>query len=399
MKDGERSSGTRRSDQMIQLMHTIDGWQPIEVEAKPELPEFQFSAHKGERATPVENVNPFLVEPVWQGPMVPPIISNPRRLHVARPVDDREKAWANVESISAKHAPIKQQGFVAPLGALEGMDHFLARVEALQRIADQQARDEATNRVLVEQDKEMATIIEEFVANGFHAVSLSSSQNDDDGDDLEAANIAETHLGIVPYAFGIKGYAIVKTKEGEIVYEDEDKTIPMKYALYNSAEEAAPILRRIDHEKIEAKHGPAFAVILTDRDANGIPLPTIATMPKTAWMQSKMGNGRAKAMGRRLLERVQFESPEELVNARLRVEFYGKIGSCLYGVTKGYSYPEQSMDILGIEDMEKPETSGGESELTLHTLSSDYPEEYGQETVVLDAPSVAEMNSWYEEAI
>ncbi len=314
----------------------------------------------------------------WQGPMVPPMISNPRKVHDPIPVDDREKAWANVEAISAKHAPIKQQGFVAPLNSLEGMDHFLARIEALKRMTNEQERDAATNRVLIEQDKEMATIIEEFTANGFHAISLSSSQNDDDGDELEAANIAESHLKMVPYGFGIKGYT----------EPDEYGTVR---PIYNSAEEAAPILRRIEHEKTEAKHSPAVSVMLTD-DAQ-------SAIPKTKWMETKMGPTRAKFMAKRLLAKVQM-TPEELVNSRLRVKHYGVVGSILYGVTKGNHYPEQSMDMLGVEDMEKPEANnGGENELSLHTLSSDYPEEYGQETVVLYAPSVNELNSWYEEAI
>lgn len=101
-------------------------------------------------------------------------------------------------------APVPSEGLVAPHGTakpLGALGTFLSRVEEINAIARTQ-------------NLELPTLAAEMKANGFDAISLSSSPNDDD---LEAANIAEKHLRMTPYA--------------------------------PDREELAPILRRIEWER------------------------------------------------------------------------------------------------------------------------------------------------------
>lgn len=283
------------------------------------------------------------------------------------PVDDREKAWANLKPLSEAKAPIKQTGFVAPLGALEGLDHFVAKIEAINRMQDQQMRDAASHRVIVEADKEMATIIDEFRANGFHAVSLSSSSLDSEDDDLEAANIADHHLKTVPYAFGIKGYT-------------EPDEFGTQRPIYRGLDELAPILRRIDWEKTEAKHGPVVSVILTDADG------VLSITLKQAWMAKKIDAPTMKRMALKLIKGAGITDVETLHNNRAFAEHYGAVGSALYGVHRGPSVPEQSFDDLGADEWEKPNANGqGPQELGMHWLNNDLEEEVGPELIVLPA--------------
>lgn len=303
--------------------------------------------------------------------------SRPKR--EATPIDSREQSWRDLKPLSIERAPIKRDGFVAPLGALKGIEHFIARVETIKRLTDQQERDAATSRVLVEQDMEMATIIDEFRANGFSAVSLSSSSLDDDDDELEAANIAEAHLKMVPYAYGIKGYT-------------EPDEFGTQRPIYRSAEEAAPLMRRVQYEREQAASGPALAVgLILNEDGS------VGATTQQPWMAKTLGPTGIKELGQKIKAVTRLDGLDE---RRARVAYYKAVGSLLYGVATGWTPPEQSMDDLGIEDMEKQdEAKSGPQEIGLHTLTSDYPEEYGPTTAVLAAPSVEELNSWYEEAV
>lgn len=306
-------------------------------------PEFAFSP-KG-RSEPYYHDGSLRYDLTPLGPPVPPMISNPRRLHEPTPIDDREKAWRNMIALSAKRKPIKQNGFVAPMGSLEGLDHFVARVEAIKRLTDQQERDRASRSVLIEQDKELPRIVDEFRANGFKAVSLTRAEYDDDDDDIadEPRN--------PPPAFGVKS-------TDEFGVHD-----------YYDIEEAAPILRRIEWEREEAQHGPTIKVRLV------IGEKIIGAIPTADWMAKFVNHSEVKAMGRKIAAAVEWT---EVENNRARAEYYGAVGSALYGVRRGPSYPEQSLDDLGAEELTVPKAERSKPEyLRTAALKASGPQELG----------------------
>lgn len=150
-----------------------------------------------------------------------------------------EKNWRDL--VPFFNTPIKNQGFVAPLGNLEGMDHFLARIAEIERLTDQQARDDAIARTIIEQNKELSSIVDEFRANNFVAISIdmSSSQYDDATPELDER---DAYRYGAPPAFG-----------------------PEKY----DREKASAYIRRIEWERGALQNGLPFTVRL---DEEGEPL-------------------------------------------------------------------------------------------------------------------------------
>jgi hypothetical protein len=291
------------------------------------VPEFKFSEKH------ITEHIPFIAYNDWNGsdqtpmgPPVPPMISNPRTLHPKYQVPAIEEGWRNLQPFFK--TPIKQTGFVQPLNSLKGMDHFLSRIQTLNRMIHQQERDALTSLILIEQDKELATIADEFKANGFKAISLSSSQEDDD---LPAANFAESHMRYVPYKY--------------------------------DPETLAPLLRRIDWERYALACGQPQRVWLTAK-ADG----TI-----TATTDNKvLTPDEIRALARKIKDACNFQDAREMKNSRARAVHYGVVGSILYGKRKGAQWPEQSMDILGAEDMELKRRAGNSPQgIGFHELPSD----------------------------
>ena len=348
------------SDEACRRM-TVADYAPAKLD-NSHLPEFSFTKPKGRRIArrwAGEQPEPITA---YIGPLPPPMITRPRAIprvkvrtkdkdgvthekiitgdHPRRKLDSREEAWLNLRPLTLEKRPIKITGFVAPINALEGMDKFLARVEAIARITDQQERDRASHRVRIEQDKELPEIVDEFRANGFRAISLSSSALNDDDDDLEAANYAEKNLHVVPYLL-------------------DPVTI-------------APLLRRIEWEREDSLNGPTV----------GIRVDTTGPQPEGVdlhdYDKNYISDEEASEMLDKLLAAMRaegFETP--LSQRRARAEYYGAIGSLTYGVKRAPQFPElteQSMDELGIEDMWKPDISNeGEKELGLHGGADDEP--------------------------
>ncbi len=342
------------------------------------VPEFKMAPSIARRIWPGHG-NSHDMQP--RGPMPPPMVSNPRKVHAPRKMDDREVEWLNLRPLSAKRAPIKQTGFVAPLGALEGIDHMVARVEAIKRLTDQQERDRATKRAIFEADKEIPFIVDEFRANGFRAMSLSSSTKTTNDDELEAANIAEKHLGITPLAFGQKGTETVPTPEHVRflcnmfgIEAPETITVPV----YNSLEELPGILRRIDWERGEKMNGPLIRVrLVPNADKFGV-------QAEQPWMMKHLSPEMMVDFGKRMKAACRYKTFEELDHARAMCEYYG-IGSGIYKVWHGEQVPEQTMNALGAEDLTVPKkeralpverrsaalVAQGEQELGLHGTSED----------------------------
>jgi hypothetical protein len=296
------------------------------------------------------------------GPMPPPMVTNPRKVHEPTARDSREIEWMNLRPLSATKRPIKQTGFVAPLGALEGIDHMVARIETIKRLTDEQERDRATHRAIVEADKELPFIVDEFKANGFRSLSLSSSQTTTKDDEIEAANFAEHHLKTIPYGFGQKGV-------------DANG-----FPIYNNLEELPGILRRIDWEKNESRNGPISKVLLIEG-----PGDTLSATVSQPWMMKHIDIAELKRLGKKTRDACRYKTFSELDNARAKVEYYNAIGSAIYRVYHGEVLPEQTMNALGAEDLTVPKreralpperrsealVAQGEQELGLHAGTND----------------------------
>lgn len=280
------------------------------------------------------------------GPMVPPMISNPRRLHAKTLISQREEDWRNL--VPLFKTPIAQQGFVAPMNSLKGVDHLLGRVAAIERLATHQAREAATDRLLVESDKELPFIVDEFRANGFQAVSLSSSQEDDARDPSELNEVSIFH---VPTVYGAAALDIIQ---------------------------AAPILRRIEWERWTMMSGLPMKVTLVSTENGGVAAhSTDRRLSKTERDALGLKIGRASGL----------TTADKLEDNRAWATLNGAVGSILYGVTTGIQYPEQDMDDRGAEDeYPQEEVLQGPQELGLHNKS--------QRGEVLSEPSEQTLERW-----
>ena len=304
----------------------------------------------------------------------------PKRLPRAkRELGDREQAWHDLKPQSLAKKPITRTGFLAPY-----------------RVGD---------------EDELPLITEELHANGFSAISLSSSSGDDDEDELEAANYAERNLNLVPYGYGQKGVDAIWGKNpdgkrqkyaGPVLLEQVDTEIKkasdegwtdlsIGFPTYYDAEEIVHILRRIDWEKENAACGPTITVKLI-AGPNGISATT-----EQPWMDKLISLDELAILGKKVKRACGSVTIEELDNNRARVAFYGARGSILYGVTSGEFIPEQSMDELGVEDLMAPEDEFfGEPELGLHGEGEPTPRRFGDapfETVINPAEP-SEFDLW-----
>lgn len=241
--------------------------------------------------------------------------------HEPIPMDSQEVDWLNLRPTT------KHQAFTGditkPLGTLEGLDHFLARVAELPNLITQQERDAATSRVLVEQEKPDSLINQELQRLGITTTTSSSS----DDDDIEAANYAARNLRVVPYS--------------------------------PDPEELVRLVRRIEWEKAQRKNGPVFAITLVEGEADAISAQV--TQP---WMARKMPIAQIRDLGRKLRAALGLTTFSELDNARLEAAYYRSFGPAH---KQKFESLEQSMDELGAEDLEtKKKQSQGEQELLLH---------------------------------
>ena len=244
----------------------------------------------------------------------------PRCMLVPKPVPpDRNRDAANIGPIEAnwrKLVPyfkreVKPRGFVIPMNALEDEETFIKRVMQLELdlLTEQQARD-AIDRVTIEQEKELATVVDILRANGIAGLYMSSSEDDDDNP-AELSEQDATKYG-VPFTVG-------------------DKTM----------EEAAPYLRRIEWERYALACSNPQSVILTP-EGGAVENAQYASMPATE----------VARMGKKLKAAIERD--------------------WAYGPTTPTMAPEQSFDVLGQEDFEKPDDEReGPRELGLHNFADD----------------------------
>lgn len=109
----------------------------------------------------------------WQGPIVPPMISNPRTLHEKRVLSPIEQNWYDGIPFFSKtkvDGPLLDP--INSMPTLEGLGHFISRTAEIRAIQETQA-----------DGLELATIRDQLAANGVRV--LSSSFDDDDGDEWD----------------------------------------------------------------------------------------------------------------------------------------------------------------------------------------------------------------------
>lgn len=253
----------------------------------------------------------------------------PDRYRAPASINDQEKAWRELRP-NPKFAPIKQTGFVAPINSLEGIEHTIARIEAIKRMTNAQERDAATHRTLIESEKELATIADEFRANGFKALNLNMSSSHYDDDLFPDIEEDTRPTALLP-----------STSKGPLT------DIERNAHRYGAAPaigdhdilEAAPLMRRIEWERWLAACGLTTKVRLT---MEGEQVSAVAEFVSTPLEV-------VKEMGMKLLKAAH---PDWLEGAH-RAEYAGFVGSALYGVKTGEQTPEQTFDNLLEEVIEE----------------------------------------------
>lgn len=245
-------------------------------------------------------------------------LNRARPARTKRALPPQEQAWLNLRPFFK--TPIKQEGLVTPIGT--------ARTHPLDRFLDRVAE---LNALIATQEQEIATLRQEFAANGLTATSLSSSSAD--GDDDETS---------------------VEITEGDIL------PVPLS----PDPVELAPVLRRIEWERYAWHCSPVQHIFIARRDDGS---PTIRTTSRA------LTPGDVAAYGPALRAALGDRSLDDLDNDRARAAYYGGVGSLLYGVKTGDHAPEQTADERGADDHYAPDApDGGPVELGLHEPAFPY---------------------------
>jgi hypothetical protein len=217
---------------------------------------------------------------------------------------------------------------------LEGLQRFLKRMD------DYEAEWKA---IAATQDMELPTVGQELAATGISSISLVSNNDDDEDDAIPEIADTEERTGYV------RGDPII----------DHDAR---RYGTAYMTAELAPLVRRIEWERYIHACGPAQRVYLVIRDDETLGVGTDShTLTKEDLIP----------LARKLKQALGERSAADLNNDRIRVSYYGAVGSAIYGVLNGEHTPVQSMDLLGADEQETEERNGGPQELGLHQFYSD----------------------------
>lgn len=226
-------------------------------------------------------------------------------------------------------APIPSEGLVTPHGTakpLGALGTFLSRVDEINAIARTQ-------------NYELPSLAAEMRANGFEAISLSSSNADDD---MEAANLADLHLNMTPFA--------------------------------PDREELAPLLRRIEWEKYIFGCSPVTKYYLKPKKDGRVTLACTDKRVTPDEIRAQAPRFR-KADG-------EFPTADEVQNARAWADHYKQVvlAQLTPAQFEAYKYKQQPwLDYVdptaGVEennlDMiltpEEP-SNGGPEEIGLHSV-------------------------------
>ncbi len=171
--------------------------------ACPNVPEFAFSPYHFDDAhleSDAERLN-YEKHAPFQGPIAPPSITNPRKLHAKRVLSEADQAHHDLLPYAKRFTHPVNTNRRPPIGTtvpLEGLGHFLARAEEIQAIARTQFL-------------ELPTAQQEL-----GAISLSSSSGDDDDDGIEVGDdLIERHASRYGTAYVMPEQALLDRIEWE----------------------------------------------------------------------------------------------------------------------------------------------------------------------------------------
>lgn len=340
------------------------------------VPVFHISPHSDiyRAVQPLRRAQP---QPIL-GPMPAPTITNPRVIDGipvlpikwgdrCRLISQQEKDWRDLKP-NEKFKPVSQHGFVLPISRVKPWlpDSFAVReaeYEWLVKTQDIVEMDPDGNTAL---DKDGLPIIlrtndiffeqDVFHTNNIQHLNLSSSYEDDDETHGERILVqpepdhdyidVEAHA-LSPEHHDTRRYGAVFT-----------------YGQGLTAEDAAPLMRRIDWERWVAKHGQVDAVRLTAQGDN--------VFPVSRWPMDK---AILQELGQRIYEALGSPSVEAIATMERERFHYGFTGSFLYGITKGEAEPEQPQEdnllLLAQELEQEDEVLQGPQELGLHNFTDD----------------------------
>ena len=249
----------------------------------------------------------------------------------ARPVGPIEKGWLNYQTYFPGAVREDQKTTPGTVQSLNAMERFIERVETTNWITGTCCctyhANGGTDAPHRGKTLELETNAQELLRHGISVVEMNSSsrQRGETDDDTIAANIAEDHLGITPYAVQT-GFETI-TEEVEITDVDtgEERTEVVSKVVpkYLSLADAAPLMARIAWEE--------YTIRCTD-------LHKISLEPaaegKVTIVSTKRGDNPLSYAGKlkRLLGQ---RTMPELQNDRARVHHYGAVGSILYGRKSG----------------------------------------------------------------
>lgn len=262
-----------------------------------------------------------------------------------RALGKAEEGWLNLKTFF--QTPIEQDGLLAPHGTTKpyAPPPGLARSAEIWELARTQ-------------HLELSSMTAEFRANGLTAISLSSSPMGRDDDEMEAANLAQKHLRVVPF--------------------DPDP------------ETLAPLMRRIEWEQYILACGSSTRIYAKVKDDGSM---TLACNNRT-WTTDQL-----KAYGKRIKRLVAGRDGWTLANDRAKVEHYGKPVWSSMTPEKQLAWLERdrrarayldfgddNQERLTWADAEEP-VNGGPQELGLHTLDIDLEEDGDFQYSVLYEPT------------
>lgn len=210
-----------------------------------------------------------------------------------RPASKADPVWDQQFTTKFARKPEEDAPLATPIGAAKVVQDFLDRVEEINWLAQTQ-------------HQELPTTLSEMKANGIDGFSLSAAADDD----MDAANIAASHLRQTPFAVRLPDETIVDPDTGE----------PVSVPRYADMVYAANMARRIDWERYIYACGPVHRVRFTQmRDGSlGIEYEGKDKDPETVLAHKRHMKSRWLASHEAL------PRWEDIANEKARHAHYGK---------------------------------------------------------------------------
>lgn len=273
--------------------------------------------------------------------------TRPKRVKAAkRQISKTEEGWLNLKPYF--ETPVTQEGLVQPHGSTKAYSPppGLARSAEIWELARTQ-------------HLELASMAAEFRANGLTAISLSSSPAGENDDDLTAANLAQSHLKMVPY-------------------DPDPETI-------------APLMRRIDWERYILGCSVPTRIYAKVKPDGSLAL----ACENRTWTTEQLA-----AYAPKIRELIAGRTGAEIANDRERAYYYRSAVWASMTPDQQIAWHEKNPEAKAYldfaDDNRERETwfapevvtnGGGPQELNLHSLDVDLEEDGNFQMVVLTEPS------------